>query len=80
MSPAVVTRPIRAAWSSVNHSAPPGPETTSKAPRPGAEKGVNCPDVVSRPRPTENRVNQSAPSGPGVMLSGPSARRRWGTT
>jgi hypothetical protein len=47
VAPAVVMRPMSA--SSVNHTAPSGPETIDHGSDPGAAYSVTTPEVVMRP-------------------------------
>src|SRR5437762_3165002 len=75
-APPVVIRPIPTCVGMASkpgvaieyHSAPSGPETMSFA-GPGIGNSVIAPPVVIRPILATVSVNQSAPSGPGVMAA-----------
>ena len=71
MTPVVVIRPMALSadvFTSVNHSAPSGPEVSAVAKPEGRGNVVVDPDVVMRPMaPPSSAMNHSAPSGPVTM-------------
>src|SRR4029077_9600334 len=70
--PSVVTRPRRPG-SSVNHRAPSGPVVIERPKDPGCGSGnsVSAPEVARRPTLSPcSSMNQTLPSGPGVMPAG----------